>query len=271
MSRWRHKRWLLAAGNIVLVGGLLSGLSFLPPDNSLAEVRQMGVLKLCVPESAPPFALNDPKAPGFDVELVRLVAEEIGARATVNVVASIGKDFNPRNWRVTRGQCSIIAGGVADTVQTRNFLQTIATQTETGWVGISRDELLPDKGSAWAVWPGASGLDRLSLSVWLRKRGASARLVRSPEELLALLDEGKINGAIMERYEAASVDTSRGYRVFWLPQESFERYRMALGLWKGDQTLYRAVKAAIQKMEKSDNMKTIRFRYGLGRPVGLPR
>jgi hypothetical protein len=269
MSGWRQKRWLLATGNIVLVGGLLSGLSFLPPDNSLAEVRQAGVLKLCVPESAPPFAQSDPKAPGFDVELVGKAAEEVGARATVNVVASIGKDFNPRNWRVTRGQCNIIAGGVADTVQTRNFMQTIPTEAETGWVAISRDGMLPDSGSAWAVWPGASGLDRLALSAWLRRRGASARLVRSPGELPALLDEGKIDGAIMERFEAASIDTSR-YQVFWLPQESFERYRMALGLWKGDQTLYRAMKAATHKIEKSDKMNAMRLRYGLGRPVGLP-
>jgi hypothetical protein len=270
MSRRRHTRWLLAAGNIVLVGGLLSGLSFLPPDNSLAEVRQAGVLKLCVPERAPPFAQNDPKAPGFDVELVRIAAEEIGARATVNVVASIGKDFNPRNWRVTRSQCNIIAGGVADTVQTRNFMQTIPTESETGWVGISRNGMLPEKGSAWAVWPGASGLERVALSAWLRGRGANVRLIRSPGELPALLDEGKINGAIMERYEAASVDTSR-YQVFWLPQESFKRYRMALGLWKGDQTLYWAVKAAVHKIEKSDRVEVMRLRYGLGQPVGLPR
>lgn len=269
MNRRHHKRWLLAAGDVVLVGGLLSALSFLPPDNSLAEVRQAGVLKLCVGDSAPPFVLNDPNAPGFDVELVRMAAEEIGIPAKVNVVSSIGKDFNPRNWRVTRAQCNVIAGGVADTVQTRGFLQTIPTEAETGWVGISRDGTLPDQGSAWAVWPGASGLDRVALSAWLRRRGATARLVRSPGELAALLDDGKISGAIMERYQAASIDTSR-YRVFWLPQDSFERYRMALGLWKGDQTLYRAVKASVHDIEKSDGMKVMRVRYGLRQPVGLP-
>ncbi len=62
-----------------------------------------------------------------------------------------------------------------------------------------------------------------------------------PIGLAALLDGGKIDGAIMERYAAASIDTSRGYSAFWLPRQDFERYRMALGLWKGDQTLYRAV------------------------------
>lgn len=267
MSR-RRKRWLLAAGNLAVVAGLLSALSFLPPDNSLLDVRQAGALKLCVGDSAPPFVQNDPGAPGYDVELVRMAAAEIGVPARVNVVASIGKDFNPRNWRVTRAQCNIIAGGVADTAQTRSFLQTIATQAETGWVGISRDGQLPDRGGTWAVWPGTSGLDRPALSAWLRRRGAGVRLVRSPEEVAALLDGGKVNGAIMERYQSASLDTSR-YRVFWLPADSFSRYPMALGLWKGDQTLYRAVKAAVEAINTSGRMDVMRVRYGLGRPVGL--
>lgn len=270
MSRRRPRWWLVAAGDIALVAGLLSGLSFLPPDNSLTDVRQSGVVKLCVPPSAPPFARDDPQAPGFDVALVRMVAQEIGIRTTVNVVSSIGQDFNPRNWRVTRGQCNVIAGGVADTVQTRNFLQTIPTRTETGWVGVSRSAALPEKGSVWAVWPGASGLERLALSAWLRRRGARAQLVRSVDEVPALLDAGRVDGAIMERYLAASIDASGRYRSVWLPQPEFERRRMALGLWKGDQTLYRAVKAAVEKLEKSDQVDSIRIQYGLDRSIGFP-
>jgi len=258
-----RNRWLQAAFNIVLVGILLFGLSFLPPDNSLAEVREAGVLKLCVPENFPPLAQNDPGRPGFDVELVRKAAEEIGIRVTVNVMASMGKDFNPRNWRLTRGQCNIIAGGVADTTQTRNFLQTIPTDVETGWVGISHDGAQPVQGSTWAVWPGTSGLDRLSLSSWLRERGVRPRLIRSPDELQAILDDGTVAGAIVERFAATSVDTSRGYKIFWLAPERFERFRMALGLWKGDQTLYRAVQSAIQKIKESDKVGFLRIMYGL--------
>jgi len=262
MSRRPRHPWLRPAANIGLIAVLLIALSFLPPDNSLAEVQENGVLKLCVPESYPPLVQADEDSPGFDVELAGLIAQEIGVRLVVNVMPSIGRDFNPRNWRLTRGQCNIIAGGVADTVQTQGFLQTLPTLAETGWVGISLDGSLPARGSSWAVWPGTSGLDRLALSRWLRENDVKARLVSSPTELRALLDRGEIDGAITERFAASATGIDNGeYQVFWLPPESFERFRMALGLWKGDQTLYRAVRAALKKLDYK--VKNIGSEYGL--------
>ncbi|KKB12519.1 hypothetical protein VE25_06170 [Devosia geojensis] len=269
MSGKARHRWLRSAANIALIGGLLFALSFLPPDNSLADVQRTGVLKLCVPESYPPLVATDPQMPGFDVELARMIAEEIGVRLAVNVMSSIGRDFNPRNWRLTRGQCNVIAGGVADTVQTRGFLQTLPTLAETGWVAVSADGALPVRGSAWAVWPGTSGLDRLALSGWLRETGVTARLARSPAELQELLESGQVQGAIMERFASTAIDfEDNSYRIFWLPPDRFARFRMAFGLWKGDQTLYRAVRAALDKLERSDAVYFIGSRYGLEQQIG---
>jgi len=269
MSRARRHPWLRSAANIGLIAVLLVAVSFLPPDNSLAEVRQTGALKLCVPESYPPLVLADPEMPGFDVELARLVAEEIGVRLAVNVMPSIGRDFNPRNWGLTRAQCNMTAGGVADTVQTRNFLQTLPTPAETGWVGISIDGAMPAAGATWAVWPGTSGLDRLALSGWLRESGVRARLVRSPQELVQLLASGEVSGAIMERFASTAIEFgNNSYQLFWLPQDRFPRFRMAFGLWKGDQTLYRAVREAMQKLDRSGAVYFIGSRYGLGQQIG---
>src|SRR5690606_40997060 len=64
-----------------------------------------------------------------------------------------------------------------------------------------------------------------------------SRLMRSPDELQRLLDNGEVDGAIVERFVASSADLSRGYSMFWLAPERFQHYQMALGLWKGDQTL----------------------------------
>ena len=270
MIRGTRNRWIQAASNIALIAAFLFALSFLPPDNSLAEIRRTGLIKLCVPRHFPPLAQNDPQEPGFDVELVRMIAEDIGVRMTVNVMTSMGQDFNPRNWRLTRGQCNIIAGGVADTIQTRNFLQTIPTGVETGWVAISRTGAPPSRGSLWAIWPGASGLDRISLSTWVREQGITPRLMRSPDELQRLLDNGEVDGAIVERFVASSADLSRGYSMFWLAPERFQHYQMALGLWKGDQTLYRAVERSLRKIKGSNNFRSINVQYGLDRTIALP-
>jgi len=268
MSRAPRHPWLRSAANIALIAVLLVAVSFLPPDNSLAEVQGTGALKLCVPESYPPLVQADPAAPGFDVELARLIAEELGVRLVVNVMPSIGRDFNPRNWGLTRAQCNMIAGGVADTVQTRNFLQTLPTPAETGWVGLSAGGATPAAGGTWAVWPGTSGLDRLALSGWLRETGVRARLVQSPAELRQLLESGEVDGAIMERFASTTIAMGDGYQLFWLPVDGFGRFRMAFGLWKGDQTLYRAVRAAMEKLDQSSAVYFIGSRYGLGEQIG---
>src|SRR5690606_22254345 len=111
---------------------------------------------------------------------------------------------------------------------------------ETGWVGIAPTASAPEPGSTWAVWPGSSGTDRLALSNWLRERGARGRLVRSPSEVSQLLDSGQVQGALMERLSASTVKMSDNFMIFWLPEEIFPQHQMALGFWKGDQTLYRA-------------------------------
>jgi ABC-type amino acid transport substrate-binding protein len=270
MKRRRGNRWLQVAVNLAVVAAGLVAVSFLPPDNSLADVKRTGVLKLCVPAEFPPLVQDDPQAPGFDIELMRKVAEDLGVRLTVNVMLSMGKDFNPRNWQLTRGQCNVIAGGVADTVQTRNFLQTIPTGAETGWVAISLTGKAPSPGSTWAVWPGSTGLDRVSLSSWVRERGIKPVLVRSEAEIPKLLQSGTVDGAIMERFVASSAGLPPDYRVTWLEPEKFSRYPMALGLWKGDQTLFRAVGRSVEKINRTEWFGGRSVEYGLSTIIQIP-
>ncbi len=104
---------------------------------------------------------GDPSAPGYDVKLAEAIATQIGLRLQVNTLPSIGRDYNPRNWSLTRAQCDMIGGGVADSIQTRSFLQTIPTHGLTGWVGISSTGAMPRAGSVVAVLPGTSGLNRV--------------------------------------------------------------------------------------------------------------
>lgn len=268
MSRAHPNRWLQAGINIAIVAALLSAISFLPPDTSLADRQKAGALKVCVPASFPPLVTGDAARPGFDIELVQAIAGQLNLQLAVNVLPSIGKDYNPRNWFLTRAQCDLVAGGVADTVQTRSFMQTIPTEAETGWVGISASGEMPDAGSVVAVLPGTTGLDRLALSSWLRQQGLRGQLVRSPNELTRLLASGAAAAAVTERFTAAELQLdSTGLRMFWLDEQTFPHFAMALGLWKGDQTLRRAVAGAMETLEKAGTLATLRDSYGLSGAV----
>lgn len=264
MSQSPRHRWQAAAINLGVVVALLFSLSFLPPDTSLADREKSGVLKLCVPTSFPPLVTNDPAAPGYDIELSQAVAEALHLKLLINVLPSIGQDYNPRNWFLTRAQCDMVGGGVADTVQTRSFMQTIATQARTGWIGISSTGTMPPAGSAVAVLPGTSGLNRVALSTWLRQQKLRAVLVRTPQEFSQALSGETAAAGITERFLAAGIALDDGkFSEFWLEAPGFTSYPMALGLWKGDQTLKRAVEATVSRLEASGTLENLRQKYGV--------
>ncbi|MDB5623623.1 MAG: ABC-type amino acid transport/signal transduction system, periplasmic component/domain, partial [Devosia sp.] len=153
---------------------------------------------------------------------------------------------------------------LTDTVQTRGFLQTSPTGAATGWVSIASPARLPAQGGAAAILPGSSGLDRLALSTWLRAQGVRPVLVQGPDDLIRALADGRAEIGITERFVAAALaNLPPGTSLAWLSEQDLPRYQMALGLWKGDQTLMRAVQAEMGHLQRSGALENLRERYGL--------
>ena len=63
------------------VAALFGAVYLLPPDTSLAEVKQAGVLRVCVPTRYPPLVTGKPEEPGFDIEFAQAVARGLDAAA----------------------------------------------------------------------------------------------------------------------------------------------------------------------------------------------
>src|SRR5262249_60701591 len=95
-----------------------------PPDSSLAKMNHAGMLRIGVPTLHPPLVTGKSDAPGFDIEFAQAIAKRLDVRLSVNTNAMMGRDFNPRNWNVTRAQCQVLAGGVVASDLTRSFLDT---------------------------------------------------------------------------------------------------------------------------------------------------
>ncbi len=240
--------------------GLLGLVAFLPPDTSYSEVRSIGLLKICAPASYPPLVTGDPTRPGLDIELLTAVAERLGLRVLINTNPAIGRDFNPRAWRVTRAQCQVIAGGVITSPQTRSFMETVLPHAETGWVALSVTPLPDLAGKRVAVLPGVSGLDRVALSSYLRSAGATVSIARDRAAVAADLTSGAIEAAVTESLLAATLAQGRELVTTELP-EALGRYDVAFGLWKGDLTLKRAMTSAYAALEREGVVATIRGRY----------
>lgn len=247
----------------VLVSVALFGLVYLlPPDTSLSQVRQSGVLRVCVPPSYPPLVSGNPLAPGIDVEVVQAVARRLGLRVQLNPVAAMGQDWNPRQWRLTRAQCQLIAGGVVDTETTRSFLDVSPAYLETGWALLAVEPLSSLAGARVGVYGGVPGLDRVALSRFLRAQGATVTVVSSAADLERWLSAGRFDAAVTEALIARQIAYDRDWTVWWMP-EPMPRHGIVLGMWRGDTTLKRAVVRALQDVERSGELVEILLRYEL--------
>lgn len=281
---------------------LMSLIYFIPTDTSLALVQDAKVLRACVPTSLPPFVTGNAAAPGVDVEILTALADELGVRLLLNANPSIGQDWNPRNWRVTRSQCQIIAGGIVNTETTRSFLDTTPAYMETGWALLVAESELSGgagrpfggetdarsdvvtagaagAGSLAVAGPGAapattlqgqtigffagnSGLDRLPLSRFFRDQGARSVTVGSSRQLVEDMASGRFGFGVAEAVAARHIAGANGWTVQWLPP-SLGRHSIVFGLWKGDLTLKRAVVKAMDKLRRTGELDRIIAKYDL--------
>jgi ABC-type amino acid transport substrate-binding protein len=244
----------------MFIFGLLAAVNFLPPDTSLGEVRAAGVLRACVPTAYPPLVTGEPAAPGIDIELLRAIAADMGVRLVISSNSAMGRDFNPRNWHITRAQCDVLAGGVVGSTQTRSFLEASPPYAETGWAFLSLQPVKDIAGRRAGVLVGISGLDRLALSRTLREQNVEVTIVANAAELARGLRDGKFDFAVTEALLADEIATREGWTATWAPPP-LVRYPVVLGLWKGDLTLKRAIVASLEKLERNGEVAKIKARY----------
>jgi ABC-type amino acid transport substrate-binding protein len=246
--------------SFVGVFGLLGAVYLLPPDTALRQVRAAGMLRVCLPPSYPPLVTGDPAKPGIDVDLLRAIARDLGVGLETVVNPVMGRDFNPRAWRITRAQCEVLAGGVVGSATTRSFLETSPAYAMTGWTWISPRPHAALEGQRIGVLVGVSGLDRVALAAWLRAAKAQVTVTLDATELVQGLKDGRFDVGITEHLLGAQLATPLGWSVDWMPAE-LGRYPVVLGLWKGDLTLKRAIVSAMGRMRRSGELAAIVARY----------
>jgi ABC-type amino acid transport substrate-binding protein len=257
------KLWLPARRDVVTfagVFGLLGAVYLLPPDTALHQVQAAGTLRVCLPPSYPPLVTGDPAFPGLDVELLQAIAARLHVNLAIVTNSTIGKDFNPRAWRITRAQCEVIAGGVADSKTTRSFLDTTSAYATTGWAWLSNRPPAEFSRMRTGVLVGASGLDRVALAAWLRAAKTQIVIVPDAAALVQGVRDGRFDVGVTEHLLAVELAAKNGLAVGWMPGE-LARYRLVFGLWKGDLTLKRAIVAVMERLRGDGEQARIQARY----------
>ncbi len=245
---------------VACVLGLLAAVSLLPPDTALRQVREAGVLRACLPPVYPPLVTGDPSAPGVDVELLQAVAAQLGVRLVTVANPAMGRDFNPRNWRITRAQCDVLAGGVVRSPVTRSFLETTPAYAATGWAWLAPHPVTDLAGRKAGVLVAISGLDRVALAATLRAQKVAVTIVLDQQALVQGVQDGQWDVGITELLLAAQLAAPHGWALGRMPG-SLGRTDLALGLWKGDLTLKRAIVAAMDRLRGDGRLAAIIARY----------
>jgi ABC-type amino acid transport substrate-binding protein len=259
-------RWLPQRRDVVSfagVFGLLGAVYLLPPDTALQNVRATGALRVCMPPYYPPLVTGVPAAPGIDIELLQAIAHDIGVSLVTVSNPVMGRDFNPRAWRITRAQCEVFAGGVVGSATTRSFLDTTPAYATTGWALLAPRSASSLQDSRAGVLVELSGLDRIALASYLRAAKARVIVTRDIDEFVAGLASGRFDVGITERLLATELATPRGWSVRWMPAK-LARYPVVFGLWKGDLTLKRAISAAMARLHNDGQLAAIVANYGAG-------
>jgi polar amino acid transport system substrate-binding protein/cystine transport system substrate-binding protein/membrane-bound lytic murein transglycosylase F len=259
---WFRRNYRDVLSSLVIIG-LLLAVNLLPPDTALQQVRKSGVLRVCVPSSYPPLVTGNPAKPGIDIEILREVAEQLDVRLLPVTNANMGRDFNPRNWRVNRAQCAVLAGGVVASEMTRSFLDTTTPYLETGWALVAPELPASLKGLTVGFHAGVSGLDRIALSRYLRAQGADVQIMNTVAALEAALESGTAAAGVTEAIQASQLAGTHDWQVSWLSEE-LPRESLTFGLWKGDLTLKRALQHALQQLERSGRLQDILDGYDVG-------
>jgi ABC-type amino acid transport substrate-binding protein len=258
----RQPRFIGDLITLAAIAALFGVVYLLPPDTSLAEVERAGVLRICVPSLYPPLVTGKPDAPGFDIDFAQAIAERLHVRLVANANPAMSRDFNPRSWNVTRAQCQMLAGGVVVSDTTRSFLDTTPPHLETGWALFAAK--LPDtiEGAKLGFYSGLVGLDRIALSQFLQAHRARVEILPNAEALAEAVRSGRLDAGISEALMARQLAGTIGAEVAWLPQP-LPRYPVALGLWKGDLTLKRALLEVIGELDREGLTRELARRYGI--------
>jgi len=250
-------------GDLITVAGIvvLFGLVYLlPPDPSLSQMKQAGILRICVPTLYPPLVTGKPDAPGFDIELAQAIAKRLDVRLVISTNSMMGRDFNPRNWNVTRAQCQMMAGGVVVSELTRSFLDTTPPHLQTGWALVAMHLPATLQEVKLGFYAGLAGLDRIALSRLLQAQKARVEIVGSAEALTEGLRSGRLDAGVSEALMARQIAGTLGAQVAWLP-ESLGRYPVAFGLWKGDLTLKRRLIGVVDDLDREGLTRDLAGRY----------
>jgi polar amino acid transport system substrate-binding protein len=259
------RRWPAGAlGGVLAVGLVWASAGARPLD----VIRERGLLSLCAHANALPFASKTQDPPGFQIELARALAQELGVTLQVEWVTS--------GFHFRVADCDIVLDTIAvPEVQAERRLQLSKAYQRSG-VGLALRRDITDvagfedlAGRRVAVQTGSLA------AMLLAKRGARLSSFGHEEDMVDAVVKGEV--------DAAAVSPSTvGYFIFRHPEvpvrfvhaydaEPELRWNLAVGLRRADPPFREAIDRALERLMAEGTVGRIYGRYGIEHRPPLSR
>ena len=233
-------------------------------------VKQRGYLRVCADPSNLPYSSNDPATPGFEVELARLIARELGVSARL--------EWHPTHVRALKplrdGACELFMGLPRD----RRF------RGGNPWIAVSRPyyvmaHALVAKADAGPITIAALAGKRVAVELasiaefYIAYRDVERGLYRTQEQAFRAAADGEAVAGFLWLPVAAWLARGRSdIRVIPVPDDSLE-FPIGAGVRQRDPGLAVAVDSAVERLLASGEARAVLARYGAvptprGRPAG---
>lgn len=262
-----HRRWwLLLAAGLLLVGMLVAVLARGAQDRSLETIRSLGVLRVGLDPSFPPFESPeaDGQIVGYDVDLAQALAAQWGVQVQIEPIG-----FDGLLDAIWAGRVDLVISALPlDPRFTRDLaysqpyfdggLFLVARSSDTT---IQQANDLANRRLA-VEW----GSDADAQGRQLRTRLPGLELVsfQTPAEALDAVMAGRADAALVDGVTARQfVMRNRGARIVEPPLVSAP-YVIAMPVKA--RTLQRAVDEALQSMRRDGTLQQLEERWFTGNP-----
>lgn len=231
----------------------------------LDAIRQRGYLRICADPSNLPYSSNDPATPGFEVELARLIAGELGVTARMEWHATYVRAIKP----LRDGACELFMGLPVD----RRFRES------NPWIALSRPyytmtHALVTRADAGSLTIGDLKGKRVAVELasiaefHVAYRDVERGLYRTQAEAFHAAAGGEAVAAFLWFPPAAWLARGRAdLRVVAVSDEGLA-FPIGAGVRKRDPGLAEAIDAAVERLLVAGRAQELLARYGV---VPVPR
>ena len=182
-------RILLGALPILMLHNAYAG-------DALEEIREKGVLTVCMDVRNLPYSNADPELPGLDVEIAHLLAEGLGVKLELHWLNTLRDSLLAD---MLRGHCDCVIGvpieerAMSESVQLGKRVDFSKPYYGTGYVLIKRKDLSQSPKTLEDIRLETIGTEAGSIaSDVLRQMGYTRHIYRSQTAVLDALQKGEI-------------------------------------------------------------------------------